>query len=244
MNSSDKQTRNNLAGTSSRSNLLDALTHLANVQDNAASFERFARRWPVFACVLDYDPSDDFPKARGSDMTPEEGYKFFEQHGYYRTTYMGVSYGDSPSKMPPNVPGKFVITWQMREALREIWRGNSKKLTDVLLPSPVEAQYFPDPDYPWPPQLKLDWYRGEFVYIPRTEFDEAVYELFRRSHLAKFCANPDCPAPYFIAGRTTQQFCSEKCSGVLQRAHELRWWKEHGKEWRSSKRSRGKRGKR
>jgi hypothetical protein len=215
MKTSRQETRDNLARTPAK--LLDALKHLANLRDDEAAFQRFASRWPGFTLVLDEDPGDD---------------------------YVGFNYLEPPTRRPPNLPKRFLNVWQARQALREIWRGNSEKLTYVLFGSLGDVIADPDPDWPWPPQLKVDWQRGEFVYIPRSEFDEAVYTLFRRSALSKVCANPDCPAPYFIAGRTTQQYCSEKCSGVLQRTHKLRWWKEHGKEWRSGKRSRGKRGKR
>ena len=218
MKTSKKETRENLARTPTK--LLDSLVELANLRDDKAAFQRFTNHWPVIACVLDSDQLD-----------------------YGRVKYVGFGQLDPAERMPPNIPKRFLPTWQRRQVLREIWSGNSKRLTDVLLPSPDEAQCYPDPDYPWPPQLKVDWLRGEFVYIPRSEFEEAVYKLFRSSALAKVCANPDCPSPYFIAKRTTQRFCTEKCSGVLQRAHKLRWWKQHGKEWRSSKRSRGKRGK-
>ena len=237
MNTDNGETRDGLAATPTKR--LEALKDLANLTDDKDAFQRFASRWPVLAHVL--DDAEWFTKEPGSEMAPEGGHKFFEQHGYYRTTYGGFSYGEPPSRMPPNVPKRFVLTWQMREALREIWRGNSEKLTLVLFGSVYDVE--PDPQALWPPQLKVDWQRGEFVYVPRSEFDRAVYRLFRSSALAKVCANPDCPAPYFIAGRTTQQFCSEKCSGVLQKEHKRRWWKEHGPKWRRD-RSRGKRGKR
>jgi hypothetical protein len=215
MKSSTKQTGDNLAGTPSPSDLLNALKALANLRDDSASFEWFARLWPVFAAL----DGDDLPD-----------------------NYHGFVYGAPHNRMPPSLPKRFFLMWQQREALREIWRGDSDKVTQVLLPSLDEIYADPDPEGLWPPQLRVDWQRGEFVYVPRSRFQEAVCKLLRSSALAKVCANTDCPAPYFIAGRTTQQYCSEKCSGVLQRAHKLRWWKEHGKEWRSSKRSRGKRG--
>jgi len=213
MKTSRKETSDNLARAPV--GLLSALKDLANLRDDESAFEWFASHWPGFACVGDDNPAENF---------------------------MGFVYGARWTEMPPSIPKKFFLTWQMREALRRIWGADSDKLYDVLLPTPEEATMDPDPNWVWNPQLKLDWRRGEFVYIPRSEFQEAVYKLFRRSPLAKVCANPDCPAPYFVAGRTTQQYCSEKCSGVLQRKHKLRWWKEHGHDWRRKK-SRGKRGK-
>jgi|SRR5215472_1649582 len=216
MNSSTDETLENLAAKRDPSKLLDPLKDLANLQDDPASFERFARRWPVFARVLDDDPSEN---------------------------YVGFG-GERWSKMPPSIPKRFFRTWQMREVLREIWGGNSKKLGDVLFPGPHDyPDRKPDPDWLPAHQLKVDWHRGEFVYIPETEFQGAVYELFRRSPFAKVCANRDCPAPYFIAAKTAQRYCSEPCAEPSQRAYKLRWWKEHGTEWRRKK-SRRKRGKR
>ena len=200
---------------------IDALVELANLRDDPAAFHRFARRWPVIASILDSD-----------------------QLGDGRVKYVGFSQYAPRDRMPPNIPKRFLLTWQEREALRRIWRGDSDKLTEVLLPTPDEMA-MDDSEWasPWNPQLKLDWQRGEFVYIPRSEFQEALYELFRRSAFVKLCANPDCPAPYFIADKTTQRYCSESCAEVLQRAYKLQWWKEHGSE-RRRKRPRGKRGKR
>jgi hypothetical protein len=91
----------------------------------------------------------------------------------------------------------------------------------------------------------FDWQRSQITYKPRTEFERALYALFRQSALAKVCANADCPAPYFIAGKTAQRYCSDACAQVFQRACKLRWWKEHGAEWRqenASKKSKRKRG--
>ena len=215
MKTSNKQPRPTLAGTSSPSDLLDALQELANSQDDAGSFERFARDWPRFACVGNDAPSNN---------------------------YVGFDYGEPWTRMPPSIPKRFFLMWQMREVLRKIWSGDTEKVTQVLLPSLDDLLGDPPRDKLWPPQLKVDWQRGEFVYIPRSEFQEAVYQLLRRSSLAKICANPECPARYFIAGRATQRYCSEKCSGVLQRTYKLRWWKEHGSDWRH-RRPRRKRGK-
>src|SRR4029077_15519726 len=133
---------------------IDALIELANLRDEPTAFERFARRGPFFADVVD-DPLFQF---------------------------VGFPYGEKPTRMPPSIPKRFFRMWQTREALRRIWRGDSDKLTEVLLPTPAEMQM----DYSewasaWNPQLKLDWQRGEFVYIPRNEFQEALIELLRRS---------------------------------------------------------------
>ena len=101
----------------------------------------------------------------------------------------------------------------------------------------------PEPEGLWPPQLEIDWQLGQFRYRPRSEMQEAIYELVRRSALVKVCANHDCPARYFIARKTTQRYCEGQCAQVFQREWKRRWWKEKGTKLRREK-SRGKRGKR
>lgn len=60
---------------------------------------------------------------------------------------------------------------------------------------------------------------------PPTAFEGAVY-YFQHAigNLAKHCRHVDCPAPYFIAEKGWQQFCSEKCAGQGTRESKRRWW--------------------
>ena len=223
MNSSKNKANNNLASASA-SELLRALQDLANLRDEPGSFDWFVSRWPRFIFV----PDNDLP----------------------------YSIGEQVLTKIPNFPRRFLGVWQRREDLRQVWRGHSGKLAAILLPSlppdELSAQersaYLSKDEsdtageWQWPPQIKVDWQRSQFVYEPRTEFQTAVYALFRQSALAKVCANPDCVAPYFIAGRATQRYCSDGCAQVFQREWKRRWWKERGNKWRRKK-LRGKRGK-
>src|ERR1022692_918923 len=44
----------------------------------------------------------------------------------------------------------------------------------------------------------------------------------------KYCANPDCASPYFIARRKDQSVCdAEICKAERQREHARRWWNEN-----------------
>jgi hypothetical protein len=49
------------------------------------------------------------------------------------------------------------------------------------------------------------------------------------------CANPECPAPYFLRKRVTPKYCEAgECVAWAQRQSALKWWhKEHGKSTRS-----------
>jgi hypothetical protein len=49
----------------------------------------------------------------------------------------------------------------------------------------------------------------------------------------RFCQNPDCPAPRFIARRRDQVFCSSDCAGLVAKR---RWWARHGEQWRQRRR--------
>lgn len=42
-----------------------------------------------------------------------------------------------------------------------------------------------------------------------------------------YCHNPECSAPYFLAKRKDQVYCSTDCSAYGQRASKLKWWHEH-----------------
>ena len=63
--------------------------------------------------------------------------------------------------------------------------------------------------------------------------------LFLRDHaLGKtaVCANPECPAPYFIKSRRTQKICEAGgCVAWAQRNYALKWWRDN-----ESKASKGK----
>lgn len=57
---------------------------------------------------------------------------------------------------------------------------------------------------------------------------QAVLENWTRT--AK-CANPECPAPYFLAARSTQRYCERgECTKYAVRKKALKYWhKRHGK---------------
>lgn len=60
-------------------------------------------------------------------------------------------------------------------------------------------------------------------------------------HLLRYCANPQCKEPYFVARRGSQIYCSSPCAAPAQKEAKLKWWNDHGDARR--KKSRKKRGK-
>ncbi len=225
MNSSKDRASKTLAEqTAERKPNLAALAELANLQDDRVSFERFARRWPEF---------------NAGDVGP----------GWWASIVQ--------TTIPGFLPPQFADLYRRRESLRLVWRGDSEMLGALLIPEtppyelPVEEReaFFEKKDAEGrtielgkPLPVTFDWQRGKITYKPRTEFESALYALFRQSSLAKVCANPECPAPHFIAGKTAQRYCGDACAKVFQREWKRRWWKEQGSKWRR-KRSRRKGGK-
>jgi hypothetical protein len=64
----------------------------------------------------------------------------------------------------------------------------------------------------------------DFVSL-RAMLIQGVFEHWR---YFKFCANPDCAAPYFIAKRKDQTVCdAEVCKAEKQREHALKWWNDN-----------------
>ncbi len=222
MNSSTSKNVKTLAGRKAEQSL-HVLCELANLRDDPNDCERFAKRWPGFVSPIGGGPGSGIKNPQNQE----------------------------------ELRRKFHGLLSRRQTIRNIWRGgDSDRLTDLLLPTEPpddltweEADKYVDRDEAgleigtlWRTQVVPDWRRGRFIYKPRTDFQHALYLLVSKSRLAKVCENPDCPAPYFIARKVVQRYCSDGCAGLFQRDWKRRWWAEHGHEWRA-KRKKGSSGK-
>ena len=74
-----------------------------------------------------------------------------------------------------------------------------------------------------------------FRVPPPTPFELALSHLVKAGDRARYCANPECPAPYFFVTRKNQRYCSEICAAPAQRELNRKWWAEHGEEWRKAR---------
>ena len=74
-----------------------------------------------------------------------------------------------------------------------------------------------------------------FRVPPPTPFELALSYLVKAGDRARYCANPECPAPYFFVKRKNQRYCSEICAAPAQRELKRKWWSEHGEEWRKAR---------
>jgi hypothetical protein len=57
-----------------------------------------------------------------------------------------------------------------------------------------------------------------------TPLEAVMFHFKRNLDRALHCPNPDCPAPYFLATKKHQKFCSIVCAGPSQREAKRRWW--------------------
>lgn len=63
----------------------------------------------------------------------------------------------------------------------------------------------------------------------------ALMPAKRLADRMRSCVNPACPAPYYIAKRRGQKFCTEICAAPAQREQKSAWWSEHGEKWRKKR---------
>jgi hypothetical protein len=140
----------------------------------------------------------------------------------------------------------------LRDELRALWIG--RKLLDAQnilnrwlrwLPSKDHAQAFPvlaiaetPTDYmPFTCSLEARRLVPNHLSL-RSTLIQGVFEQW--GHF-RFCANPNCAAPYFIAKRRDQTVCNaEACKAEKQRQHALKWWRENRtKESKTATKNRG-----
>lgn len=67
---------------------------------------------------------------------------------------------------------------------------------------------------------------------PPTPLEQILIYLRKQAHRTRVCANSDCPARYFLAGRRSQKYCTDVCSLPSQRQFKRLWWAKYGKSWR------------
>lgn len=74
-----------------------------------------------------------------------------------------------------------------------------------------------------------------------TPFEQAaVYLLNYPAVRTRVCKNADCRAPYFLADKRNQLYCSETCALPAQRRFKRLWWRQNGKRWRENRERREK----
>lgn len=104
--------------------------------------------------------------------------------------------------------------------LRAAWRGDEHQVAAMRGHPPIES--FPRNTRG---NLPIEIHsQGNKIEAVTPDLWTFICVLFTRDHAEKrlkVCKNPACPAPYFVATRHRQTFCSHKCA-VLINVHRFR----------------------
>jgi hypothetical protein len=65
----------------------------------------------------------------------------------------------------------------------------------------------------------------------------AIWHGQKFADLLRICPNSDCPAPYFVAEKRSQKYCSKTCAAPAQREQKRIWWSDKGPAWRAKRKS-------
>jgi hypothetical protein len=123
----------------------------------------------------------------------------------------------------------------LRATLRAVWRAPDRRTKQWGM-FRISQDFFLQGDRtlihpPW--DNSADDALAGFKLPSRTEL--LLLEFMKWADLTKYCDNPDCNAPYFIASRRTQKYCSDVCSKPAQRENKRQWWAENGSRWRAAR---------
>jgi len=215
-------TPSELASTNEKARLFAALEKFVNLGDTIEIYGRFLAQWPMFLpASIKYIVSEDNPEALFVDWA---------------------------------TPACHRIALVYRNVLRRLWVKDQQALDSGLgsfllgfdnalgtdlnpaIPGLDEAWREFKTSYRWwqieRPDLYVHWRLGAFLYNPITDFQRAVYILFRESWRAKVCP---CCSRFLVAQKPAQTYCSNRCYGVAKQSRGLDWWRQHGEGWRRAR---------
>jgi hypothetical protein len=131
---------------------------------------------------------------------------------------------------------------EIRDELRQVWRAkipmSSEKILNKWLSwrpphglwalykevGWIDRTYSVDRYSPFTCSLKGGGFVPDFWSL-RAMVIQGVFENWK---YFRYCANPDCLTPFFIAKRKDQTVCNaEICKAERQRIHALKWWNDH-----------------
>ena len=128
----------------------------------------------------------------------------------------------------------------MQTLLREAWKGDALAVEEIQF----GISHHPSQEAFGPPRLTVaPSAKGLVLYAKDLwSFIRVAFLLHFERGLTKFCGNPECRTPYFIATRKDQKYCEHgACTTYAQRKYALGWWERKGYELRAKKSKRNKR---
>lgn len=200
-----------LAASSPSKEAKEFLVSLANLRDDKSGLERLRRRFP--------------------DVLAAESRSLYATYGPVQPRVCGPG---NPEHDERARKGWLI---PLRDTLRAIWRAPDERTKEWGL-FRISQHFFLQGD---PSLIKLPTANASDFMLswkPPTRTERFLLELMRWADLLRFCCNPDCDAPYFIANKRSQKYCHTECSRPAQRKSKREWWATTGRQRRSAKRKR------
>jgi hypothetical protein len=242
MNSSNLDAGSVLARQLSRDRVGKFLVEVANLRDDEKSIERFIELFSDFLPshgggvnvhvtneenAVQTPPSDGFLAAL---QTPVHLTPLAEGVGRYIKELLDesarqqqLSAAEKQVSQHTKSPAGALHFFAARKHLRDTWRQPTTLGREIELMGMVYRYASGRPGGP-----EID----NFTFM--------MLHALRFADRMRYCGNPTCAAPYFLARRRSQKYCSDACSLPAQREHKRAWWSEHGEEWRQGRKGRPK----
>ncbi len=209
--SSNKTTAGNLATSSSRSDARKLLLAVANLREDHQGFEWFKRNFPY----VTEDVISPTVRKEAVFTEPDESFPYY-----------------SPASTPAEKWKYWILPLQA--TLRAIWRAPDRRTKEWGM-FRVSQDFFS--------QGKGDLMHapldGSWDFLlkelkPRSRTEQLILEFMSWAELTHYCDNPYCSAPFFIANKTNQKYCSPECAGPARRESKRRWWARNGARLRAA----------
>lgn len=114
-----------------------------------------------------------------------------------------------------------------QEWLRDAWKSDDPVALEYLRKAGADEM-----------EARWEFREGRVELTPRYLWN-AICVLFLHDHAERrtgVCANPDCPAPFFIKSRRSQTLCGNgACKRFALRKASNKWWGIKGNEWRAQR---------
>lgn len=147
--------------------------------------------------------------------------------------------GDAPSHYPPDLSANQILnkwlSWRPSAEQEQAYKAAHSHRTGLetkwLSSSVVEGRGYDHSQWLLPDDyIPVSCWLPDRRFVPDTRSLRPMLTQGVLEHWGhfKYCANPNCVTPYFIAKRRDQTVCdAEICKAEKQREHARNWWNEH-----------------
>jgi hypothetical protein len=123
---------------------------------------------------------------------------------------------------------------EFRDGVRAVWEASDQRTREWGVFRLVEALKLIPAS--WSPLAVFDRVEGRIPPLPKPSALESMLRyVCTEGRRLRICPNANCPAPYFLAPRQHQRYCSESCAEFFQRQYKREWWAVNGNRWRAGR---------